>query len=297
MKLIITESQKDKIIEKVVFKYLDNRNYNQIKIGDNIYFVKNIGDKYADIRFDKSDGWCGISYELASFFSRMMGIEMFDIEEVVGRWVEHTLQMNVKYARILKTRFVVKVEHTLQMNVKHAQNPVGLTLLEKINSNSVTCDECGWSWELSEGGNDPYVCHQCGYDNSEDEFIGKRVMVYYNLHKHTFSIKYKNKVILHSDYVRLGDVEFRVRQGGKLRIRREKQKNVHAFVIGNLLDYCQHPCDNIPPEPNDNIVTYNPYKYDSFVYKNTEEPIYNSKEVEMINLKNKLFVINETNTK
>ena len=96
MKLIITESQKDRIVEKLVFKYLDNRNYNQIELGDNIYFVKNIDDQYAEIRFDKSDGWCGISYELISFFSRIMGIEMFDIEEVVGRWVEHTLQMVVK---------------------------------------------------------------------------------------------------------------------------------------------------------------------------------------------------------
>ena len=97
MKLIITESQKDKIIEKVIFRYLDNQNYTQLDIGDRIYFVKNIGDKYADIRFDKSDGWCYISYELISFFSRMMGVEESDIKEVIGRWVEHTLQMEVKY--------------------------------------------------------------------------------------------------------------------------------------------------------------------------------------------------------
>jgi hypothetical protein len=99
MKLIITESQKDKIIEK----YLTNKNYNQIEIGDNIYFVKNIGDKYADIRFDKSDGWCGISYDLVSFFSKMMGIERSDIEKVIGRWVEHTLQMEVKYTKRIST--------------------------------------------------------------------------------------------------------------------------------------------------------------------------------------------------
>jgi hypothetical protein len=96
MKLIITESQKDRVVEKLIFKYLDNRNYNQIELGDNIYFVKNIGDKYAEIRFDKSDGWCGISYELASFFSRMMDIEFSYSESIIGRWVEHTLQMEVK---------------------------------------------------------------------------------------------------------------------------------------------------------------------------------------------------------
>ena len=83
---------KDKIIEK----YLTNQNYHQIEIKDCVYFVKNIGDEYADIRFDKDTGWCGISYELVSFFSRMMGIKLPDIQEVIGRWVEHTLQMEVK---------------------------------------------------------------------------------------------------------------------------------------------------------------------------------------------------------
>ncbi len=83
---------KDKIIEK----YLTNQNYNQIEIDDRIYFVKNIGDQYADIRFNKNSGLCYIHYDLISFFSRMMNIEFFDSEEVIGRWVEHTLQMEVK---------------------------------------------------------------------------------------------------------------------------------------------------------------------------------------------------------
>jgi len=101
MKLIITENQKDKIIEKLIFKNLDEQNYNQIDIDDSIYFVKNIGDGYADIRFDKSDGWCAISYDLISFFSRMMGIEESDSKAIIGRWVEHTLQMEVKYTNAL----------------------------------------------------------------------------------------------------------------------------------------------------------------------------------------------------
>jgi hypothetical protein len=131
-------------------------------------------------------------------------------------------------------------------------------------------------------------------NNSETEdFTGKRVMVHYNLHKHTFSVTYKNKVILHADYVKLSDVEFRVRPGGNDRVRKEKSKNVHAFVIGTLLDYCEFPCDKIPDESNENIVTYDPYKYNSFVYKSSKEPVYNAKEVDMINKKNKLFVIQE----
>jgi hypothetical protein len=124
-------------------------------------------------------------------------------------------------------------------------------------------------------------------------FIGKKVMVYYNLHKHTFSVTYDSKVILHADYVKLGDVEFRVRKGGNERVRQQKSKNVHAFVIGRLLDYCGYPCDNIPSPSSNKIVTYNPYKHNSFVYKDSEEPIYNAKEVDMINSQNKLFVVKE----
>ena len=124
-------------------------------------------------------------------------------------------------------------------------------------------------------------------------FLGKKVMVYYNLHKQTFSVTYDSKVIIHADYVKLGDVEFRVRKGGKEKVRLEKSKNVHAFVIGNLLDYCEYPCDNIPNPPSNMIVTYNPYKYDSFVYKKSEEPVDRAKEVDMINSQNKLFVVKE----
>ena len=127
-------------------------------------------------------------------------------------------------------------------------------------------------------------------NDEQDDFIGKKVMVYYNLHKHTFSVTYKGRLISHSDYVKLEDVEFRVRQGGRERVVREKSKNVHSFVIGTLMDYCEFPCENLPEEPNNNIVTYNPYKYNSYVMKDTEEPIYHANEVEMINLKNKIFI-------
>ena len=122
-------------------------------------------------------------------------------------------------------------------------------------------------------------------------FLGKKVMVYFNLHKKTFSVSYDNKVIIHADYVKLGDVEFRVRTGGRDRVRSEKQKNVHAFVIGNLLEYCEYPCENIPNPPSTNIITYNPYKHETFVYKDGGQPIYTAKEVDMINSTNKLFVV------
>ena len=118
-----------------------------------------------------------------------------------------------------------------------------------------------------------------------------KVMVYYNLNKHTFSVTHNSKVIMYVDYVKLKDVEFRVRQGGKEKVRSEKRKNVHAFVIGELLEYSEYPSKDILTPSSNEIITYDPYKYDSFVFKNTEEPVYRAQEVDMINAKDKLFVV------
>jgi len=31
----------------------------------------------------------------------------------------------------------------------------------------VKCDNCGWEWNIEDGGKDPFVCHKCGNDNTE----------------------------------------------------------------------------------------------------------------------------------
>jgi len=131
-------------------------------------------------------------------------------------------------------------------------------------------------------------------EGGEDSHIGKRVMVYYNLHKHTFSIQYKGLVIAHANYVKLNNVEFRVRQGGKEKVRTEMSKNVHAFVIGDLIDFIPYPSTEIPSATGSKSITYDPYKYDTFVYRDTEEPVTSAREVEMINQPGgKIFQINE----
>ena len=34
--------------------------------------------------------------------------------------------------------------------------------------NIITCDSCGHSWDVADGGEDVYVCHECGHDNQMD---------------------------------------------------------------------------------------------------------------------------------
>ena len=31
---------------------------------------------------------------------------------------------------------------------------------------TIECEKCGWRWELTDGGEDPYLCHKCNFDNS-----------------------------------------------------------------------------------------------------------------------------------
>lgn len=91
MKYNITESQ----IDKVIFRYLDNQDFIQIDKNNSIYFVNSEGDEYAQIRYDKYDGWCGISFYLIKEISSFFSLRETDSEKVIGRWVENTLQMRV----------------------------------------------------------------------------------------------------------------------------------------------------------------------------------------------------------
>ena len=84
-----------------------------------------------------------------------------------------------------------------------------------------------------------------------------------------------NRIIAH-------DVKFKVSDAGRKRVLREKKKNVHAYVQGTIgnLHTAQSSAYN---------VTYNPYKYESFVASSRNAynilaptPIFNAPSVLMI---------------
>jgi len=85
----------DKQLESIIFLYLDNQDFIPIEKGDNIYFVNSEGDEYAQIRYNKDDGWCYIHYKLVDEISSFFSLEESDSEKVIGRWVENTLNMSV----------------------------------------------------------------------------------------------------------------------------------------------------------------------------------------------------------
>lgn len=88
--------------------------------------------------------------------------------------------------------------------------------------------------------------------------IGDRVEVYWNLHKGLYSVRKDGIVVEHTTRLALEDVKFSVQPAGREKVLREKKKNVHAFVRGRFVgtDH-DYRCAK--------LVTYNPYKYASFV--------------------------------
>ena len=97
-----------------------------------------------------------------------------------------------------------------------------------------------------------------------------RVFVYYNLHKKVWSIKalegeQKGRVIRHAATLTLSDCTFKVSEAGRQRVLRERRKNVHAGVVGHLVDPTVMTDEAI-------AVTYNPYLYDSFVVSESKQP-------------------------
>lgn len=100
-----------------------------------------------------------------------------------------------------------------------------------------------------------------------------RVFVYFNLHKKVWSIKAleganRGRVIAHREIVILEDAKPRVSEAGRQRVIKEKRKNVHAGVVGYWDE--ERSADHNKAYDAYNV-TYNPYKYRSFVYCNDTE--------------------------
>ncbi|APC43234.1 hypothetical protein SEA_JAAN_87 [Mycobacterium phage Jaan] len=103
-----------------------------------------------------------------------------------------------------------------------------------------------------------------------------RVFVYLNLHqtrkngKPWYSCKalegdFKGRVIHRSGDVLLANAVGRVSEVGRQRVLREKVKNVHAGMVGELISL-------LPQDFVGQKITYNPYKYDRFVHAFSEAP-------------------------
>lgn len=99
-----------------------------------------------------------------------------------------------------------------------------------------------------------------------------KVDVYWNLHKQTFSIRSREKedygrVIRHADHVHIRNPTAVVSKAGRERVLREKKKNVHAVIRGELVEKSEAQPYLFQGSPwyKRFVWHYNPYKHDQFV--------------------------------
>lgn len=107
-----------------------------------------------------------------------------------------------------------------------------------------------------------------------------KVFIYFNLHRKCFSIKAleganKGRVIAHRNEALVFDATFKVSEAGRQRVIREQRKNVHAGVVGQWIG-AEDGGDRFSIDTisrNGSAITYNPYKYSTFVHRFGEHPI------------------------
>lgn len=113
----------------------------------------------------------------------------------------------------------------------------------------------------------------------------KQFKIYRNLHKDCFSVMRWNpdkrgyRLFAHEKDLVCQDVNFTISKAGREKVLREKQKNVHAFVI------CQNYTTFVDEPKLGDQVYYNPYKMETFQVKTTDEPIYSTGTLIMTNNK------------
>ena len=96
----------------------------------------------------------------------------------------------------------------------------------------------------------------------------QKVKVYKNLHNGLWSIKdAKSGLVLgHTNEITLFDCKYKVSQKGRERVLKEKQKNIHAYIVGHYMTdvfQTENKIETIIRKEKETI-TYNPYKENHF---------------------------------
>jgi hypothetical protein len=121
----------------------------------------------------------------------------------------------------------------------------------------------------------------------------KPFRVYRNLHRGNFSIqsyikeKGGYRVTDRASTVILEACAFRIYESGRQKVIKEKRKNVHAYV--EPMSY-RHVAGDVDVS-NLREIYYNPYEFDSFVYKDTLKKV--DKISRVLTYDNKLYDVSK----
>lgn len=100
-----------------------------------------------------------------------------------------------------------------------------------------------------------------------------RVHVFRNWKHNCYSIMQHGVVVASARQVRLGDVEFRVRDTGRERMLQRQKKNLHAYAIGRLLDFVHPTQERNLESVEGRSVFYDPYQFAYFADRETQAEV------------------------
>jgi len=97
-----------------------------------------------------------------------------------------------------------------------------IKLFEEFTANKVSCDNCGWSWEIEDGGHDVFICHKCNHDNTPilgEQFILQELEDQFNIELDLYD---------NGKYLQLS----------KIKIQKEdRNKGIGSKVMSRITDY------------------------------------------------------------
>ena len=100
--------------------------------------------------------------------------------------------------------------------------------------------------------------------------LNRGYKIYFNLHKKCYSIQAWDsdkrgwRLYEHAFAVHVKDAKMQVNEKGRLRVIKEKRKNVHAFIVAPFAEKISKKKGNGPGRKMGSICVYNPYKAPTF---------------------------------
>lgn len=107
------------------------------------------------------------------------------------------------------------------------QVPNCVPINEDIIDGKIECEKCGWKWDLVDGGQEPYICHKCDHDNSNqiDEYDVENEQ---DLKEFITFIKEYTQLLAEADCGCVNEAEY---HGRKVTLGKPMQGDIKKFKV------------------------------------------------------------------
>ena len=197
--------------------------------------------------------------ELYDFFAKLSDekdelAKLLDKGEVVTTDLD--TDINIPFVKDIKQSQlrdkVVAVAKTI-MRKRDFATPNEKLTFEQVQDDSIICDDCGWKWKIKDGGDDLFMCHKCGHDNTPEEETNKFFEPIPNKQLDFNISSEPTRVDYYKDYYKnLSPPDFKVdKDKDKIVISNISKKGLehNEYFIEKLVSLTDYMMDHISIEP------------------------------------------------